>query len=165
MVKIGKPKIDTRPKVIYMGIRTIAPFKGMFKVVETLRQELNAWISASDITTAGPPFLRYHVIDMRGAMDISYGVPIPRALPAEGRIQTGELPAGRYASLIFSGGGISANRTLIEWVRAQGLEFDRWDTKEGDNFRGRYERYLTDPKIQPLKSKWEIEVAIKLADD
>jgi hypothetical protein len=75
------------------------------------------------------------------------------------------LPAGRYASLIYSGGGISANRALIEWVRAKGMDFDRWDTKQGDNFRGRYECYLTDPKVEPCKSKWKIEVAIKPAED
>ncbi len=33
MTTIGKPKIDTRPKQAYMGIRTIAPFKGMSKVI------------------------------------------------------------------------------------------------------------------------------------
>ncbi len=165
MVKIGEPKIDTRPKQLYMGIRTITPFRGMFKVVEGLRKELNSWIAVNQVDPAGPPFLRYHVIDMRGFMDISYGVPVLPSLPDEGRIKSDELPAGRYASLIFSGGGISANRTLIEWVRANGLKFDRWDTEEGDNFRGRYERYLTDPKVEPRKSKWEIEVAIKLADE
>ena len=49
-------------------------------------------------------------------------------------------------------------------MRAQGLDFDRWDSEQGDNFRGRYETYLTDPKIEPRKSRWQIEVAIKLAD-
>ena len=33
-----------------------------------------------------------------------------------------------------------------------------------DNFRGRYETFLTDPKIEPRRSKWQIEVAIKLMD-
>jgi effector-binding domain-containing protein len=98
-------------------------------------------------------------------MDISYCIPVRKALPDDGAVKADELPGGRYASLIFSGGGISANRTLIEWVRAQGLKFDRWDTEEGDNFRGRYESYLTDPKVEPRKSRWEIEVAIKLAED
>ena len=74
------------------------------------------------------------------------------------------VPAGRYASLVYAGGGISGNRALIEWVRAQGMDFDRWDTEQGDNFRGRYETYLTYPKIEPRKSKWQIEVAIKLVD-
>jgi len=44
------------------------------------------------------------------------------------------------------------------------MDFDRWDTEQGDNFRGRYETYLTDPTVEPRKSKWQIEVAIKLAD-
>ncbi len=50
-------------------------------------------------------------------------------------------------------------------VCSQGMDFDRWDTEQGDNFRGRYETYLTDPNIEPRKSKWKIEVAIKLAED
>jgi effector-binding domain-containing protein len=164
MTTIGKPKINTRPKQVYMGIRTIAPFKGMSKVIGKLSNEMNAWVTEHNIKPSGPPFLRYHVIDMRGFMDIEFGFPVRKALPNNDEVKAGALPAGRYASLIYSGGGISGNRALIEWVRARGLDFDRWDTEQGDNFRGRYEVYLTDPKIEPRKSKWQIEVAIKLAD-
>lgn len=164
MPTIGKPKIDSRPKITYMGIRTSAPFKGMSKEITRIADELNNWVGEKKIETAGPPFLRYHVIDMRGSMDISYCVPVRKALPEDGDVKSDFIPAGRYASLIYSGGGISGNRALIEWVRAQGIDFDRWDTEQGDNFRGRYETYLTDPKIEPRKSRWQIEVAIKLAD-
>jgi effector-binding domain-containing protein len=164
MVTIGKPKIDKRPKQTYMGIRIIAPFKGMFKEIGRIADELNAWVEKNKVKTSGPPFLRYHVIDMRGFMDISYCVPVRKALPNNGNIKADEIPAGKYASLIYSGGGISGNRALIEWVRAKDMDFDRWDTEQGDNFRGRYETYLTDPEIEPRKSKWKIEVAIKLAD-
>ena len=164
MTSIGKPKIDRRPKLTYMGIRTLAPFKGMPKVVERISQELNTWIDENRVKTSGPPFLRFHVIDMRGFMDISFGFPVRKALPDDGEVKSDFIPAGRYASLIYSGGAISANRALIEWVRAQSMDFDNWDTEQGDNFRGRYETYLTDPKIEPRKSKWKIEVAIKLAD-
>ena len=161
---ISKPRIDTRPQQVYMGIRTIVPFKGMSKEIGRLNKELNAWVEERKVKTSGPPFLRYHVIDMRGFMDISFGVPVHRAFPDDGNVKADVLPAGRYANLIYSGGGISGNRALIEWVRAQGMDFDRWDTEQGDNFRGRYETYLTDPKIEPRKSRWQIEVAIKLAD-
>lgn len=164
MTTIGKPKIDKRPKLNYMGIRTIAPFKGMSRVIDKIADELNAWVEENNIRTIGPPFLRYHVIDMRGFMDISFCVPVRRVLPDGGQVKADVIPAGRYASLVYSGGGISGNRALIEWVRAQGLDFDRWDTEQGDNFRGRYETYLTDPNVEPRKSKWKIEVAIKLAD-
>lgn len=163
MTFIGKPKIDTRPQQTYMGIRTVAPFKGMSKVIGKLSDEMNTWIEEHEVKPAGPPFLCYHVIDMRGFMDIEFGFPLRKALPDDGEVQAGVLPAGRYASLVYSG-GISGNRALIEWVRAQGLDFDRWDSAQGDNFRSRYETYLTDPEIEPRKSKWKIEVAIKLAD-
>lgn len=163
MTMIGKPKIEKRLKITYMGIRTIAPFKGMFKEVDKIAKELNKWVDNKQVKTAGPPFLRYHVIDMRGFMDISYCIPVKKALPDDGNVKADIIPAGRYASLVFSGGGISGNRALIEWVRAQGMDFDRWDTDQGDNFAGRYETFLTDPKIEPRKSKWKIEVAIKLA--
>ena len=164
MTTIGKPKIEKRPKQTYMGIRTISPFKGMSKEIDRLADELDGWVEENKVKTTGLPFLRYHVIDMRGFMDISYCVPVRRALPDNGNIKADVMPAGRYASLVYSGGGISGNRALIEWVRAQGMDFDRWDTDEGDNFRGRCETFLTDPKVEPRKSKWQIEVAIKLAD-
>ena len=147
-----------------MGIRFIAPFKGMSKEIGKTAKELNTWVDENKIKTVGPPFLRYHVIDMRGHMDLSFCVPVKEALPNDGNVKADIMPAGKYASLIYSGGGISGNRALIEWVRGQGLDFDRWDTKQGDNFAGRYETYLTDPKVEPRKSKWQIEVAIKLAD-
>lgn len=101
MTTIGKPKIDTRPKQIYMGLRTIAPFKGMSKVISNIADELNAWIEENKIKTAGPPFLRYHVIDMRGFMDIEFCVPVRKSPPDDGNVKAGVLPAGRYASLIF----------------------------------------------------------------
>ena len=164
MTTIGKPKIEKRPKITYTGIRFIAPFKGMSKEIGRIADELNDWVDANKIKTADPPFLRYHVIDMRGYMDISYCVPVKKALPDNGNVKSDSIPAGQYAHLVFSGGGISGNRALIEWVRAQGLNFDRWDTEQGDNFAGRYETYLTDPKVEPRKSRWKIEVAIKLAD-
>ena len=164
MTTIGKPKIDKRPKQTYMGIRTIAPFKGMFKEITRIADQLNEWVDENKIKTSGPPFLRYHVIDMRGFMDISFCVPVRRALPDDGNVKSDFIPPGKYASLIYSGGGIAGNRALIEWVRAQDLDFDRWDTEQGDNFRGRYETYLTDPNVEPRKSRWQIEVAIKLAD-
>ena len=112
-----------------------------------------------------PPFLRYHVIDMKGDMDMEYGIPVAQPLTGSGRMRAAVLPAGRYVSLIYTGGGYQGNKALIEGARAQGLIFDRWDTEQGDNFRCRYEAYLTDRKIEPRKTKWQIEVAIKLADE
>src|SRR5215510_31038 len=101
MTTIGKPKIDSRPQQTYMGIRTIAPFKGMPKVIDGISKDLNTWANENKITRAGPPFLRFHVIDMRGFMDISFCVPVKRALPDDGDVKADFIPAGNYASLIY----------------------------------------------------------------
>ncbi len=157
-------KIDQRAERPYMGIRFIAPYSGMRPQTDLARKELLAWFKAQGITPSAPPFLRYHVIDMKGEMDLEYGIPVDAPLPDEGRVKAGVLPAGRYVSHIYSGGGYQGNKTLIEGARAQALEFDRWDSEKGDNFCCRTEMFLTDPKIEPRKTKWDIELAIKLVD-
>lgn len=76
------------------------------------------------------------------------------------------LPAGRYASVIYRNvGGITGNKALVEWAKANGIQWDRWNDPKGDAFRARAEIFLTDPAEQPDRKKWETEVAIKMADD
>ena len=98
-------------------------------------------------------------------MDIEVGFPVTTPLPGDERVKPGKIPAGRFASLIFQGNGYTGNKTLIEWARDNGLKWDRWDDPKGDGFRARYEAYLTDPKVEHRKTKWDVEVAIKLADE
>lgn len=161
---VRQPAIDTRPEITYMGIRTQTPFKGMFKVVDKLFKEINQWAKQHPIERAGPPFLRYHVIDMAGEMDIEVGFPVAKSMPGDDRVQAGVIPAGRFASLVYIGSGYTGNKTLILWARDNSYQWDRWDDPKGDGFRARYEAFLTDPRIEPRKTKWEVEVAIKLAD-
>jgi effector-binding domain-containing protein len=165
MTVVSEPRIDDRNEQAYLGIRTQTPMKGMFQVVDRLFKELNAWKQQHDVEPAGPPFLRYHVIDMTGEMDIEVGIPVAAALPGDERVTPGVLPAGRYASVVYVGNGFTGNKTLVEWAKTNGIAWDRWDHPNGDAFRSRYESYLTDPKVEHRKTKWEVEVAIKLADD
>lgn len=162
---IGEPQISQRPEKYYLGIRMQTPMSGMSKAVQKLFKELNTWLKKHNIQPVSPPFLRFHVIDMRGEMDIEVGAPVEVGTLGDERVQPSTIPAGRYASLIYSGSGLAGNKALIEWAKANGLKWDRWDDAKGDAFRARYETYLTDPKIEPRKTKWDVEVAIKLADE
>ncbi len=163
--KTSEPKIDFREEQPYLGIRIQTPFEGMFKQVGIITKELNKWFKAHDIAPQTPPFLRYHVIDMKGEMDIEYGIPVQTPHAGDDRVRPDVLPAGRYASLIYSGSGLQGNKALIKWAIEHNLPFDRWDDDKGDAFRCRYEAFLTDPKIEPRKTKWDIEMAIKLVDE
>ncbi len=165
MTIVREPQIDERKEQPYMGIRVQTPMKGMGIVLTKLFKEINKWAAKNGVEPAGPPFHRFYVIDMEGDMDLEVGIPVATPLPGDERVHPAVLPAGRYASLIYTGSGYTGNKTLVEWARDKGIKWDRWDDPKGDAFRSRYEAYLTDPKIEPRKTKWEVEVAIKLADD
>ena len=162
---VREPNVNERPAQPYMGIRKRVPMSSLSKEVDKLFDALDQWVGRNRVETAGASFLRYHVIDMAGYMDIEAGVPVKAHLADDGDVRAGVLPAGRYASLIYTGGGIAGNKALIVWAKANGLAWDRWDDPHGDAFGARYETVLTDSKVEPRKTRWEIEVAIKLASD
>ncbi|MCR2807575.1 GyrI-like domain-containing protein [Paenibacillus soyae] len=163
--EIGEANIEYRDEKHYMGIRVQTPFQGMFGVVDKLRKELYAWFKVQGIHPEGPAFLRYHVIDMAGEMDIEFGIQMNRTLPGDSHVTPGVLQAGYYANLTYRGSGMRGNKALIEWAKENGIRWDRWDDAKGDGFRCRYEAYLTNPQIEHRKSKWEVDLAIKITDD
>lgn len=158
------PKIEHQPAKNYMGIRIQTPYGGMRVAINKIRRELEAWFKEKGIEPSEPPFLRYHCIDMKGEMDMEYGIPVKDVLKDEGHIKAGVIPAGNYVSLIYSGGGYQGNKTLVDWIKANDIPIDRWDSEKGDNFAVRYEQYLTDPKVEHRRTKWQILLAFKLKD-
>ena len=161
---ITEPKITERAAQHYVGIRSQVPMSAFPQIIPQHLDELFAWLEARGVAPAGAPFMRYYVIDMAGTMDVELGVPVAAALPGDGQVAAGVIPAGRYASLVYSGvNGIAGNGALIDWAQRNGMEWDRWDDPHGDAFRARVEYYLTDPAEEPDEQKWETEVAIKLA--
>jgi len=160
------PKIETRDSVTYMGIRVQTPMSDFSTVILQTHDEIFVWLREHSVAPAGAPFIRYHVINMEGLMDVEMGVPVAGAVLGNGRINANTLPEGQYATLIYTGvaNGVPANGVLIDWAMRQGLVWDRWDDPNGDAFGSRVESFLTDPADEPDMTKWETEVAIKLAD-
>jgi effector-binding domain-containing protein len=161
---ITEPEINLRGERQYVGIRVQTPFKGMFAVVDKLLKELRRWVKTRGIADEGPFFLRYHVINMEGMMDIELGFVVQNPLSGDDRMKPGVLPQGRYASLIYTRYAMRGNKALLGWIEENNIKIDRRDVKEGDAFACRYEAYLTDYRVEPRKSAWEIELAIKVAD-
>jgi effector-binding domain-containing protein len=165
IVEIIEPaRVEQRPERMYVGIRVVTPFRGMLKVRDELLREVHTWIEESGTETIGYGFLRLHVIDMNGPMDLEAGYFTRGPCEGEGRIQPGRTPAGRYATLTYRDHALRANRALIEWARDNGVEFDRHDEPPGDAFACRYEAFLTDPRLEPRKTKWAVELAFRIAD-
>ncbi|WP_350274065.1 GyrI-like domain-containing protein [Kribbella sp. HUAS MG21] len=166
------PRVTERPPQDYLGIRLVTPFRGMLGKRNDLLDELSSWLANHRIDDAGPFFLRLHVIDMNGPMDLEVGAMTPppvrpadhRARAGDGRVRPGMLPGGRYATMTYRNHSLRANRALLEWTAAEGLVLDRRESAAGDIFGCRYEAYRTDPRTEPRKTKWEVELNLRLAD-
>jgi effector-binding domain-containing protein len=163
-----KPQVENRDEQHYVAIRTQVTMKEMGEgVIPRLHSEVFGWLREKGIVPSGAPFIRYLVIDMERKLDIELAVPIASPLSGDGRITPGVLPAGCYASLIYTGliDAIPANGALLNWGAEQGLVWDQWTTEKGDAFGARIESFLTDPADEPDQEKWETQVAIRLKDE
>jgi len=158
------PRVVERPEQHYLGIRVITPFRGMLAKRNELLDELFGWLRTAGVDDSGMFFLRLHVIDMNGPMDLEVGVTTPGPLTGDARVRPDVLPAGRYVTLTYRNHSLRANRALLDFAGAEDLTLDRRDVAEGDLFGCRYELFRTDPRKEPRKTKWEVELNIRLAE-
>jgi effector-binding domain-containing protein len=162
----ASPAIVTRAEQPYMAIRervTMAELGGLGEHFG----EVFSWLGVHGLAPAGAPFFRYNVIDMMRELEIDVGVPVAAAMDGDGRVISGLVPAGKYATLTHVGSPgelAGVTKTLLDWADAQGLS---WDMRPGDNgerWAGRLEIYLTDPRQEPDMTKWRTQLAFRLAD-
>lgn len=158
------PKVERRPEAPYVGVRMVTPFRGMLGVRDKLLDEVMDFAETSELAVVEYGFLRLLVVDMQGDMEIEVGVKTRKRTDFAGRIESGVLPAGNYATLSYRGVGTAANRAIQEWTAAEGLALDKSESPAGDRFGCRYEAYLTDPAVESHKKKWTIQLAFRLAD-
>ena len=157
-----EPRMQEHAALHYAGVQVAVPMGGISGAVDDVFPELFGWLASHEIEVAGPPFIRYLVIDMDALLRLELGVPVDAPVAGSGRVQPRVLPAGRYAVLRHAGpydGLIAANAGIQRWAREHGVEFDTWDTSEGSAWRARVEHYLTDPAKEPDPARWEVDVA------
>ena len=161
------PEIVTRAEQPYVALRGHVSMAeiGAFAV---RTGEVFAWLGAHGVAPAGPPFLKYNVIDMARQLEIDNGVPV--AMPvdgADGDVIAGVIPAGRYATLTHVGHPselYGATKALLDWAAEQGLTWDMSPGPDGERWGSRVEIYLTDPREEPDMSKWVTRLEFRLAD-
>jgi effector-binding domain-containing protein len=162
MAMSDEPHIEQRAEQPYAGIRMCVTMADLSGAVDQGFPELFGWLAEHGVAPAGPPFIRYHVIDMNRELDIELGVPADVTPDGGARVRPGVLPAGRYAVLRHTGpydGLIASNAALQRWAGAHGVALDSWDAPGGTAWRSRVEHYLTNPAAEPDPAKWEVDVA------
>jgi effector-binding domain-containing protein len=160
------PEIVTRAEQPYVAIRGRVSMAeiGAFAV---RTPEVFAWLGAHGLPPAGPPFMRYNVIDMTRDLEIDNGVPVAAPVEGDAEVIAGVLPAGRYATLTHVGHPselMAATKALLDWAAAQGLTWDMSPSADGERWGSRLEIYLSDPREEPDMSKWVTQLAFRLAD-
>ncbi|WSY72323.1 GyrI-like domain-containing protein [Streptomyces sp. NBC_00885] len=104
---------------------------------------------------------------MEGESEVEAGIPVVSMPEPDGDIGVAVLPRGRYVTVTHAGhpdqlfGVITAVR---EWAEREGLEWDMTVVDGAERRACRLESCLTDPRVEPDPSKWEIELAFRLAD-
>jgi effector-binding domain-containing protein len=164
---ISEPKVEERAAQPYVAVRTRVPMPNWGHLLPGLWGEVFGWLDRQGVEPAGPPLIRYLVIEMQTELEIDVGVPVARALASDGRITADVLPAGRYATLVYTGdyaGLVGATAALLDWGAAQGLAWDSHPGPRGDEFGARFESYLTDPQEEPDPAQWQTELAMRVAD-
>ena len=162
-----EPQIQTRAAQHYAGIPATVAMNRISAAVDEALPELFGWLAGQGIAPAGPPLIRYLIIDMLGELQIELGVPVATPVTASGRVQPAVLPEGSYAVLRHTGpydGLTASNAALLQWAQEKGIAFDTWETAEGQAWRGRAEHYLTDPSQEPDPAKFETDVAFLISE-
>jgi effector-binding domain-containing protein len=157
------PTIETRTDQPYVAIPVRVRMQDLGAVVPPLASQVFEWLSERGVSPAGPPFWRYLVIDMDAELELETGVAVSNLVEGDGQIQTGVLPAGRYATVVHTGRPdtlVTATRDLLDWADQRGLD---WDT-DGRTWGCRLEEYLSDPAEVPDMQQWETRLAFRLRD-
>src|ERR1700726_3349933 len=163
---MSAPEIVTRAEQPYVAIRarvTMAELGGLGARLG----EVFGWLDARGLAPAGAPFFRYNVIDMERELEVDAGVPVAAAVDGDGHVVSGVLPAGRYATLTHVGHPselLEVTKALLDWAADQGLRWDMTPADSGERWGARLETYLTDPDQEPDMSKWQTQLAFRLAD-
>jgi effector-binding domain-containing protein len=160
------PEITQRAAVPYAGISAWVTMQAVGSLADRI-PEIFGSLGARGIAPVGPPFFRYQVIDMERLLLVEAGVPVATAVPDDGDVRGGTLPSGQFAVMTHTGGPetlVAATSALLDWGNARGLAFDVSQTDAGEKWGCRLESYLTNPAEQPDTSKWQTELAFRLAD-
>ena len=159
------PTLEQRAEQPYVAIRATSAMGRVGEVAAPLIGEVFGWLTAQGVSPAGPPFFRYHVIDMERELELHVGVPVQHETAGDSQVLSGAFPEGRYLTAVYSGpfhGLPSATEEFLAWADANGIVWDSEQTPAGEAWGSRTEHYLTDPEAEPDPSRWETLLAFRV---
>lgn len=162
------PRIIIRDATPYVAIRRRLPMDAVPGFADSAFPALFRWLGEKAVAPEGAAFFKYNVIDMAGELEMEAGVAVAEPVAGDGDVLAGVLPAGHYATTTYAGPYddlMEVNAVLVGWAKQKGIVWDCEEKVDGDHFACRLEIYVTNPSVEPDRSKWQTEVLIKTAQD
>jgi len=167
---ITEPKIERRKKQHYVAIRMAVPIP-FGNRLQIAWSEVQEWLKNKGVAApdSGPAIIRYLTTDMSKELDLDVGFIVDKAMKGDERIIADILPAGRYATLLYTGpyrgmGVYKANVAMVEWAKQNKIKWNISKKKDVEWWNGRVELYLTDPEKESDTRKYQTELAFLLAE-
>ena len=162
------PTVEIRSARPYAAIRDRIPRDRLAQVAPNHVAAVREWLGTHNATAAGPPFVRYLVVDYTDStVEVEIGVPLSAPSSAGDGVSTGMLPAGPYAVITHCGAYddlVLTTRSLLEWGEANGIAWAMEETDRVASWHGRVEHYVTGPAESSTPDDWRTEIAILLAE-
>lgn len=83
-------------------IRTHSSVQQLGKVLGSSFAAIRDYLGGLGEKPAGPTFAAYYNQEMAN-LDVGIGIPVSEPLTGKGEIQSGEIPAGKYARCLYTG--------------------------------------------------------------
>jgi len=161
----SQPHIEERKLQPYLAIRTAVPIP-FGKYLGPLWQEVEAHLKSQGLPASsyGPALIRYLTTDMSTQLDIEVGFAVDHPVGGADRILADILPAGRYATLLYTGsyrgkGIYKATVALLDWAKENEIAWNTTTRNRVEWWNGRVEWYLTDPAREKDPKKYRTELA------
>jgi len=160
---VAEPKIERRKKQPYVALRMAVPIP-FGKYLQPAWDEVYEWMKSRGIQPSGPAIIRYLTTDMSKELDLDVGFAIDKAVKGDQRITADYLPAGKYATLLYTGpykgkGIFKATVALLEWAEENKVKWNVSKKKGVEWWNGRAEFYFSDPATEKDPAKFKTELA------
>jgi effector-binding domain-containing protein len=137
----SKCELVERSSQPVLSVRTRTPVQGLQAALGKAYASIMTYMAGTGQQPSGAPFVAYYNMNMAD-LDVEIGFPVAVELPGQGDVQSGFIPAGKYAACLFTGpySELAEPYTALnEWMDLQRLE------PTGVV----YEQYLNDPTVTP----------------
>ncbi|MBE1494818.1 hypothetical protein H4696_001918 [Amycolatopsis lexingtonensis] len=155
------PEIVERPAQRYVAERATVAIPEFPRIADRLPALIGT------VVPAGAPFFRYRVLHPGMRFTVEAGVPVDDAFEPEEPAFADELPAGRYVLDTYVGapdGLAAATASVLEWGAAQGIEWDRREGPDGEEWGCRLEVLRSNPLEVPDPAQWVTDLLFRIAE-